>query len=533
MIKKTLILIMLFSLYCLAQEDKKQDQSVELPDFVITGNESVSIEKAKKLQPDFGSTISEEFIRPDFPAEQLELRNFNNPVKEDINLSDSVQYMKGQINAAIGLYTIPEADILFTNPFNGGIFEWFASTNNQTAYVSNSDRYNLGGGMNLSLFTNNNSSFLPGTEIKFHGSYDLSSYNLYGSTINPSQRRVLNRGDVSINVNNYLNDYFVFATALEDEYNSLKNENYSENFMKFDGYGKLALAAFNLSFDITFKKQFLSNYSQTSSQNVFAGILPRMGLNISELLKVEFGLNYSQYLTNIYFTPFATMALKLNNSITLLGEFNPHADLLSSSSFLENNPYINPGSFGEIYVKYNNSLKIAARYEYEKYFQINAGIKALSSTEMPYFTKSSISGLFDIAYDDAKIYTVFADMLFHPGPFGYFYGNAELTGTKDTSGHKVPYVPSSTASLIYGYDFSKIKLDSQVKLKYSSGVYTDISNLVQLGSNIDLGIKFTYEYKPMFFFTLEFSNLLFKDNYRWAGYKEMPFNVTGGISLIW
>src|SRR5665647_1048605 len=214
MMKMVLIFFIVVPYICFSQDNKKQEQNVELPDFVITGTEAVSVEKAKKMEPDFGSTISEEFLKPAFSAEQLELRNFVNPIKENINLTDSVHYLNGRFNAGVGSLSMPKADILSTIPFNGGIFEWFALTDNRRAYISNSDRYNLGGGLNLSLFTKNNSSFLPGTEIKFHGNYDLSSYKFYGSTVNPAQRRTLNGGNVSLNVNNFLDDYFVFASSI-------------------------------------------------------------------------------------------------------------------------------------------------------------------------------------------------------------------------------------------------------------------------------------------------------------------------------
>ena len=531
--KKILVFILVIPVYCFAQDDKKQDQNVELPDFVITGTEAVSVEKAKKMEPDFGSTISEEFLKPAFPPEQLELRNFVNPIKENINLRDSVHYLNGRFNAGVGSLSMPKADILSTIPFNGGIFEWFALTDIRRAYISNSDRYNLGGGLNLSLFTKNSSSFLPGTEIKFHGNYDLSSYKFYGSYINPAQRRTLNGGDVSLNVNNYFDDYFVFAASVENEFNSLKGENYSENFLQLKGYGKLTLSAFNLSCDLILKNQFLSNNTINASQYGFVGIAPKIGLNISKTLKIEFGMNYSQSMGNIFFTPYISAAMKLDNSISFYGEYAPHADLLSASWFLHQNPYINSLTLYNTYVCYDNSIKLAVKYEYEKYFQINGGFKMLSSTEMPYYKNSNESGKFDVAFDDARILTGFADLLFHLGPLGYFYGNVEFSATDDTAGYNLPYVPGTSASLIYGYNFSEIKLDSEIKLNYSSGVFTDVPNLTKLGSNIDLGLRFVYQYKPMFFFTLEFSNLLFKDNYKWTSYKEMPFNVTAGISLIW
>ncbi|MDR3666031.1 MAG: TonB-dependent receptor [Ignavibacteriaceae bacterium] len=528
-----LALVIIIPFICFAQEEKKPEQNVELPEFVITGTEAVSVEKAKKIEPDFGSTISEEFLKPALSPEQLELRTFINPIKENINLSDSVHYMNGRFNAGIGSVSIPKADILVTSPFNDGIFEWFANAENRAPYVNNSDRTDLGGGINLSLFTKNDNSFLPGTDIKLHGNYNLSSYKFYGSTDSIIQRRTLNGGNVSVDVSNYLNNYFVYAASMDNEFNSLKNESFSENFLRLKGYGKLTLSAFNLSFDLMFKKQFLTNNSINTAHTGFGSIAPKIGLNISEVFKVEFGLTYSQIVGSIYFTPFASAAFKLDNNISFYGEYDPHADLLSASSFLYQNPYLNSLTLNGAYVQYNNSLKLAVKYEYEKYYQVNAGVKVLSSNEMPYYKSSVISGKFDVAFDDARILSAFVDMLFHMGPFGYYYGDVEVRSSKDAAGYNLPYVPAASASLIYGYDFSSIKLNPEIKLNYFSGSYTGIPNQTKLGNNVDLELKFTYQYKPMFLFTLEFSNLLLHDNYTWTAYKEMPFNVTAGISFIW
>jgi hypothetical protein len=531
--KILLFFIVIPSFFCFPQDENKQDQNVELPEFVITGSEAVTVQNAKKMDPDFGSTISEEYLKPIFSAEQLELRNFINPIKENVSLRDSVHYMNGRFNAGIGSLSMPKADILITNPFNGGIFEGFAMTDNRIAYINNSDRYKLDGGLNLFLFTKNDSSFLPGTAIKFHGNYGLSSYKIYGSSVNPGLRRTMNGGNVSININNYLDDYFVFAASIENEFNALKYENYSENFLQLKGYGKLTLAAFNLSCDLIFKKQFLANDTINNSKKSFVSIAPKIGLNISEIMKMQLGINYSQSMGNIFITPFVSVALKLDKNISFFGEYSPHADLLSASWFLHQNPYINSQTLSNAYVHYDNSIKLTIKYEYEKYFQINGGFKVLSSTEMPYYKSSNVSGKFDVAFDDARILSVFADMLFHMGPLGYFYGNVEFTAADDTGGYNMPYVPGTSASMIYGYNFSQINLNSEIKLDYASGVFIDALNTTKIRNNLDLGLKFAFQYKPMFFFTLEFSNLLFQDNYKWAAYKEMPFNVTAGVRFIW
>jgi hypothetical protein len=533
MMKIIVFFLMALATLCSAQTIKKLDENVDLPVFDLRGIETIEIDKSKKMSPDFGSTISDDFLKPSFPAESLELRNFINPIKDNISLIDSISHLNGKFNAGVGIYVFPTADILFTNPFNGGTFEWFAYANNQMEYVRNSGKSDIGAGLNLSLFNNNNGSFLPGAEIKFHGNYDLSSYRLYGSMNSSVKKRILNGGNVSIDMNNFMNDYFTFAVSLENDFNSFKDENYSDNFVKINAYGKLALSGFNLACDVTLKKQFLHGTNNEQLRNGYLGISPRIGLNISELFKVNFGINYSQYYDNVYFTPFASVAVKMDNSISLFGEFNPHAELVNSKFFIKSNPYVNPASLEGAYIRYDNALKIAVKYEYDKYFQLNGGIKMLSSSELPYYANSNLSGQFDVVYDDARIFTAFADMLFYGGPLGYLYGDVELSLSNDTAGYSIPYQPAVKSSIYYGYSFSKIKTDAEVNINYYSAVYTDLPNKKKLSDNINLGMKMVYHYKPRFLFTVEFSNLLLKDNYKWANYKEMPFNINGGVTLLW
>ena len=157
----------------------------------------------------------------------MEIKEFVNPIKENINLKDSVHYVTGRFSAGVGLYTLPTIDFLYTNPYDGGIFEGYASALNQRAFVTNSDKYELNGGMNLSLFSKNDASFLPGTELKFSGDYNLDSYKFYASP-HPLIRRSFTDANFSVKADNFLNDYFVFAVKAGNEYSALKNENYNE-----------------------------------------------------------------------------------------------------------------------------------------------------------------------------------------------------------------------------------------------------------------------------------------------------------------
>ena len=90
---KLLSVIILASVLVIAQEEK-ENPNVELPDFIITGTERISVEKVKKIEPEMVTIMSEDFIKPTHSPEELELRKFSNPITKDINFSDSVHYRK-------------------------------------------------------------------------------------------------------------------------------------------------------------------------------------------------------------------------------------------------------------------------------------------------------------------------------------------------------------------------------------------------------------------------------------------------------
>jgi hypothetical protein len=65
---------------------QQQNPNVELPDFVITGTDVISVQGAQKIQPEFISTISEQFFKPVFSPEELEVKDLSSPIKGDLNI---------------------------------------------------------------------------------------------------------------------------------------------------------------------------------------------------------------------------------------------------------------------------------------------------------------------------------------------------------------------------------------------------------------------------------------------------------------
>ena len=114
MIKKIFYLFIIIPLVSFAQD--KGNPNVELPDFVITGRDIVSIQKAKKIKPDLVPTISKDFFKPNYSPDNLGIQDISNPVSNKLDLTDSLNNYNGYFELGLGAYTLPSKSNLF-NPF--------------------------------------------------------------------------------------------------------------------------------------------------------------------------------------------------------------------------------------------------------------------------------------------------------------------------------------------------------------------------------------------------------------------------------
>jgi hypothetical protein len=529
MIKKLLLLIILCTIPLLPQTEQ-QNPNVELPDFVITGTDILSVQKARKIDPEFISTLSEETLKPVFSAEELEMRDLSNPVKEEINLFDTLNYYSGKIKAGAGFYTTPVVELRYGIPFEAGIFEAFAGGKNTRSYVTNSGRYNALAGINLNLFTSQNAAFIPGSQFRFHGDYGTSSFKFYGGE-NPSEKREINSGNFSFDFNNLSNKWVTGGLKINDDYNQIRTESFSEHFFTTSGFLKVNLSSFNLGLSAKYNQQILS-YSENEDNNYLIQLRPVAGFSVSRTMRASVGITYSKSGNEDFIAPYAAMSLRLNKNLSLYGEFAPSAELYGAGYFLSKNRFFTVNNFVNFYSEESINITGTLKYEFDKYFQIDGGVKFRSSDNLPYFEDPGQTGRFEINSADAQIITPFANFLFHRGPYGRFYGTVEANITSDENNKELPYYPLTFATLTYGLGFGN-SVDLRTTLYYASDVYTDIQNTEQLGSYVDLGANIDINLTRNLVLFFEVNNLLSRANYFWRGYKEPPLDFLGGIVFRW
>ena len=163
MIKYFLVTLFVSTIIVFPQEE--QNPNVELPDFVIFGQENISVRNVDKIEPDYISTVSDEFLKPTYKPDYLDFAEISNPVEAEISLLDSADYRNGYIEMKAGIYELPEGKIDYTFPFKNGILHGFIKGINQLSYVENSQRQYLEGALDFAYTLPTDLNVLPGTKF--------------------------------------------------------------------------------------------------------------------------------------------------------------------------------------------------------------------------------------------------------------------------------------------------------------------------------------------------------------------------------
>ncbi len=509
-----------------SQEEGRTSTGVELPDFVITGKDVVKIKKSEKLNPFLISTFSEKFVTPVYSPEEIPVKEISLPVRDDLNLLGSEIFYKGYIAGAVGFYSLPDLDILYATPIENGIFRTKLSGFYNRQFVDNSDNYKLTGGADLLYWTDINSSFLPGTQFRINTDLSTRGYKFYGSN-NPTTKRNYNHLFGNINIKNEFNSSFLFKINLIDNYTYLVGENFRENLIDLNMNTLLRLAFVNIGFSGNYKNVSISNDTSNHKEPSYFLIRPTAGFQFTSLAKGSFGFTISRSSQDRFIMPYAELAVKLAPNFTFLGEFNPTSEFSTPADFFSRNPYFDVVRSTNLFIKKSMQYQVSVKYEYQRFFEINGGLKYFSSDSLPYFYEKE-KGIYSLKFSDIKSLTPYVNFNFFPGPFGFFFGSLEFNVALNDTGQTFPYMPALKLSANYGYTFSEV-LTTYLNLIYAGKTFTDISNNNKIDNYINLGLSLAYNFDQRFDFFVKFENLINNSNYIWNNYQEKPFDIVLGV----
>lgn len=171
-------------------------------------------------------------------------------------------------------------------------------------------------------------------------------------------------------------------------------------------------------------------------------------------------------------------------------------------------------------------------------FDFNLGLKYSRVENLPMFVNDSsniLGNTFDVIYDDAGLFKVYADFGFRSkNDFGLLF-RAAYNGYSMDNEEKAWHLPAFELSL-EAYYIVKEKLTLKANIHSQGGTYArtfEQQQLVakQLSSWFDLGLGGEYQINKQFSVFLNLNNLLNNGYFKWYQYPVQKINVMAGLGF--
>ena len=560
------LIIILFVVLITFAQNENQSQSIELPEFVITGKQKIDLPIMSKSKAEPVSLLSKEYFFPTFSPEQFSMATVAKPTQLMADLISEQKSYNGQLILGAGQYTLPTGEFYFSQPFSVGKFYSKLWGTNRKDFVDYAD-FNVSGiNLGTEFYINRGSSFLPGSIINIDGSFVRKQYNFYStfhpSNIDPESRETQNIA-VSVSLKNYSSDVIKYSLETKSNQIDIKDAFAKELNMDIKGDAKLIFDSFGLIFNGEFKNQNIHKFTGDNNSSFYKA-LGGIEYKFSNKFSVRGGMAYFNADVSTWdtyymifgkvnedlITPWGELEYSINDKLSLALSYNPNIEFLTYSDYFGLNPYVhvqiayfNEPALDNGSTITNNKVNFSIKYAYKKYYELTAGAEYFTADKYSYFNSDfsfDATPLHSYEFkinrlDQVSSYSIYANALYHLGPFGWFYGDAKYqivesdnNWTKKTVA--IPYNPRVSLEAAYGYEFN-FGISAELKLHYLKDTYADIQNDILLEDYINLSAKLRYSLTQNFDFTLHLNNLLNRDNYLWLGYLEAPLDFTAGIDF--
>lgn len=527
MIKKILILSIIAGSFVFGQSN----QSVELPNFVITGIRSVDIKTLNKKMPDLISTLSKEFILPSKSPESFKLSILSDISAPDTNINIINRDYNGFLNLGAGLNTLPIGDLRYTLSSRHIMLNANVWGRKERDFIDNAGYNASGAAVKADMFVSSASKFLPGLRIGIDAGFDRDNYKFYGS-LTPTQERKTSTIFGGAKLIHNLGGYN-FGLELSGNIFEMENIKFEEKQFGAKAFVEFNISRFAVRADAEYSNQNLTNNLTAEDSYDYLAGSAFAKIDLSKDLSVRGGVSYAKQDNNNLFSPYGSIKIKFSKEISLYGEFNPGAEFITIKDFVSTNRYFNLGAVDNLFTKHKMRFNSTIKYEYEKYVEVGFSVNYSKSDNYGFYSDVLRTGFFNIN-TASNVQTIKGGVysIFHLGPMGQLYGSVNYCQSKFDNDNFVPYHPKFNGQVNYSY-LLPIGLELNPKITFASGSYSDILNTNELDAYIDLGIEFKYKLLTNLLITAEFNNITNTKNFVYNGYEEKPFDIILGIDYRW
>ncbi|MBU1100065.1 MAG: TonB-dependent receptor [Bacteroidetes bacterium] len=529
--KKIILLFCVGFASLMNAQNKELEQSIELPDFVITGVQSVDIPTISKMKAELMPILGTQFFNPSYQPDKLNSKKIEVPFNDAPDILKMEFPLNYMLEIGAGRYTLPKGFFSVGSTTSNIIFNGRLWTSNISDFSAFSGENVFGAALNARIFTNSNSNFLPGLVVNVDSKYERDGYNYYGSVL-PNTEQVANEIMMGLGVDYYTDHYFSFAANIQ--YNGLSQSlaNLTDNSFVGNGMIKFALPLFSIKLESKIISNNIEDDNTLSTSRNFISNFASAEIGNKGFI-LGGGVYYSKLESKNFFFPRVYASLQLNEFVTVKGEAGGSSDYRTYHDIFNANKFTGSAVNDSLhYIEKDFYISGSLTYEYKKYFQLIGGAE-YSHFNNNYYFDEDITGIYlTTPVKDLKRICLFGKAFFHLGPFGALYAQAEFQQFTFSDDLKVPYEPMFRTELEYNYQLSS-KIGLGVKYIFRYETYSDRTNTNLLDTYHNLETNISYELFERFNLKLELQNILNRDNFVFNGYNQKPFDVIAGFTYLW
>ncbi len=515
---------------------------IDLPEFVITGNEKIDLQIESKTEDD-----QDRIFSPATPTPGERPMNVGEALspKQIKSFTKIPGALNGKIFAGIGFYLTPQFDGWFGqyDPTSSFVLNGYYSESQ--GHLNDAGFWRGGFGARGSYTLPESSALIPFAQLSGETKFGRESYRAYASR-SPSRVRDLSGIEVSGGIGSrYALPYkslsgFDYTAKLGWSYFSASDlDGSSEAEFFLNGSATTRFFETSLRGQIEYRAiGYTMNIPGIRSGQWF--VLRADGKQLlMPALQLSFAVQQFLYRGNL-----GAASGRLYPQVELRYSFTEHASMYSGfaptverntlSSIIKQNRYIN---FNAPVIPSDIRINFYAGMEFTPVEEITTTTK-LTYKEVvnnypTFYDKDSakvwevlyLSGVRSTKFDVSVLYRLNQKQ----NVTAYF--SMQSVKQKDSSG-ALPYLPKFTFGAVY-HHFFYFGLHAEAFVEYNSSRYTNFANEHSNAGYLFTGVKADIELFERFRGYAELNNLINQQYYVWNGYQERTIFLLFGVSYNW
>ncbi|MBI2793348.1 MAG: hypothetical protein HYX66_01705 [Ignavibacteria bacterium] len=505
------------------QQAPQPNAPLELPEFIITGKESVNIPGGVKQLPNRPPLLQAEKLDSINPLEKLPLPALRpRPLP---TYSSAAPYWPGYIDAYVGNYLTPGFSAGYSFKRAGYMVDIYGDFEASNGWVRNADYSMFSLGASSSYVAPEKFIFFGGSTTEVDVSFSNKSYNLYSDSSAPSRSIAALKAGVGTE-GRYNGVSYNASIAWKMSGVSTSNRSVSDNLI----IGRISAANRWKSFDIgalfDLRLQTFDSKAYPFTSVAGTGRYITEDMNIS----VQSGFQWASATSAADRLGLEVRALanfKMSSDFTFTSSVHSGLRPISFTDLLRVNPYVSDSSVVDIpYDVFDVGASVI--YHPSMLLSASVGITIRRSDRETVWVKS-LRGEFMPEYRTVTGARTSAEFRWLVASSDALVGDIHFITSTVAGANQTPYIPSVESSLGYDRSWSQ-PLHTVASIVYYADRYADMANTITLGGYVDVRLAATYAVKAFVDINLSAENLFGNTIVLWEGYLERGVFVKAGLT---